>query len=430
MFKNILLIQLVRQNFNRPWDTVLTLLLLPLVWIFPMQRYLLPYAWGVQDVSQYVVLLKRIFMLLPILLIIIGCWCSMLTFYTLVFRQQRVLLMQVVFLTWWDSGRSIWMFWAGIFRFLLVLFVWVWEIGKMILTNVFIVVKQILTLPFRLMNRAGSRYFKPGVPWIAVMITFLWITVETIIFTYILTPTLTEVISDITGVENHFLFTPILFIFLFMLISGSFACIEVMVEAINSRNVKEIVQMAIIELFVMFFEVLFFYRELIDAISPWVAQQTGMQLGLFGTLILSSFGWLGIRGMTWFLFGRFGTPTLLSIIARKPMEGTGRASEKLPSGTDLDPLFWTREQIAHFKKEQEWFNDKARELLEALTLPPLQVLASIVNFIMVLISTRPLFNLPFKNLKEALDTKELIKLVEEKQDSAIIEKLKKSKGIS
>ena len=52
------------------------------------------------------------------------------------------------------------------------------------------------------------------------------------------------------------------------------------------------------------------YRELIDAITPWIAQQTGFQLGFISTLILASFGWIGVRAMTWFLFGRFGTPAL------------------------------------------------------------------------------------------------------------------------
>ena len=40
------------------------------------------------------------------------------------------------------------------------------------------------------------------------------------------------------------------------------------------------------------FEVLFLYRELVDAITPWMAQQ-GFNLGIVGTLALAFAGWLG-----------------------------------------------------------------------------------------------------------------------------------------
>src|SRR5206468_11101980 len=78
--------------------------------------------------------------------------------------------------------------------------------------------------------------------------------------------------------------------------------------------------MVLVEITVALFEVLFLYRELIDAITPWLAQQ-GFQLGIVGTLGLALLGWVGVRGMTWFLFGRVGTPALLAILGRKALEG-------------------------------------------------------------------------------------------------------------
>src|SRR5207244_18168 len=101
---------------------------------------------------------------------------------------------------------------------------------------------------------------------------------------------------------------------LFIIIGGSFACIQVLNEAIQTRAIGQIVSMVLVELAVALFEVLFLYRELIDAITPWLAQQ-GFQLGIVGTLGLALLGWVGVRGMTWFLFGRFGTPALLAILA-------------------------------------------------------------------------------------------------------------------
>src|SRR5262249_56145011 len=99
---------------------------------------------------------------------------------------------------------------------------------------------------------------------------------------------------------------------------GSFACVQTLMDAMKKRDWKYIAQMVVVELFVMFFEVIFLYRELIDALTPWIAQSTGMKLGLGVTLALSSFGWIGIRGMTWFLFGQFGTPPILSFPSPPP----------------------------------------------------------------------------------------------------------------
>src|SRR6059036_4119014 len=98
--------------------------------------------------------------------------------------------------------------------------------------------------------------------------------------------------------------------------------------------------MVAVEAFVMFFEVVFLYRELIDALTPWIAQQTGMKLGLAVTLLLSSFGWIGIRGMTWFLFGQFGTPPMLAFISRRPLP---QAEGPAPEPSRPEPVSCWRE---------------------------------------------------------------------------------------
>ena len=61
-------------------------------------------------------------------------------------------------------------------------------------------------------------------------------------------------------------------------------------EAVRNRRVSEIIQMTLVESAVMFFEVIFLYRELIDAVTPWIAQQSAgeVRLGLVSTLLLAS----------------------------------------------------------------------------------------------------------------------------------------------
>jgi len=152
----------------------------------------------------------------------------------------------------------------------------------------------------------------------------------------------------------------------------------------------------LVELAVALFEVLFLYRELIDAITPWLAQQ-GFQLGIVGTLGLALLGWVGVRGMTWFLFGRFGTPALLAILGRKAMEGVGAVR----AAASADVEFW-KGPINALKAEHEWFKKEAQHLMELLTLPVLQLVASGFNFLVVVITGKPHFTLPFRSLDQVL----------------------------
>jgi hypothetical protein len=215
-----------------------------------------------------------------------------------------------------------------------------------------------------------------------------------------------EVIADLVGADTPPLLGPVLWLFLFMLIAGSFACVQALIDAVKAREVKFLAQMIVVELFVMFFEVMFLYRELVDAITPWIAQQTSeeFRMGIGLTLALATFGWLGIRGMTWFLFAQFGTPPLLAFISRRPLVDPQQAAPV----TVEDTAPWWHEPIADFKREITWLHEKSDEMLEFLALPALHVLGAMVNFSLILVTSRPIFNLPFKTLKEVMATRQAL----------------------
>jgi hypothetical protein len=220
------------------------------------------------------------------------------------------------------------------------------------------------------------------------------------VFTYTLLPTMSEVLGAITGFDpNPAVITPILWILLFLLIAGSFACVLVLAEAIRARDVGRILQMAFVECFVMFFEVVFLYRELIDAVTPWIAQQTNgdVQLGLWSTLALAAFGWVGIRGMTWFLFGRFGTPALIAVLSRETITQSAGAPEP-----PMVPGRVFQDAVGALRDEVNWFKKEARHVFELLSLPVLQLVAAAVNFVVVLVRAQPVFRLPFRELDEVL----------------------------
>src|SRR5438093_382313 len=230
-----------------------------------------------------------------------------------------------------------------------------------------------------------------------VVVAGVWGTMVSL-YTIPLRPTMAELLADLTGVQvNPLALVVILWFFLFIIIGGSFACIQVLNDAIKSRAIGQIVSMVLVEITVALFEVLFLYRELIDAITPWLAQQ-GIELGVVGTLGLAMLGWVGVRGMTWFLFGRFGTPALLAILGRKAMEGQQGAARP-SAAADLE--FW-RGPINALKAEHEWFKQEAQHLMELLTLPVLQLVAGGFNFLVVVIMGKPHFNLPFRSLDQVL----------------------------
>jgi hypothetical protein len=292
-----------------------------------------------------------------------------------------------------------WFYWAGLVRFVVVLLGWLWSLLKLAGSLIVRFVRFLVTSPLALLDWASRQYFQPGVPWIAFLFILFWSALEATIFTFTLRPTLTEVLADLTGTElGNVAVTLILWPFLFILISGSFAAIQALTEAIRTKKTGQIIAMALVEAFVMFFEVMFLYRELIDAITPWIAQQTGFQLGFFSTLALASFGWIGVRAMTWFLFGRFGTPALLGILARQNIAGAQGGG---PAAAAIEPDFW-KGPIDALKREAEWFKKEAREVFELISLPVLQLLAAAFNFAVVVILGHPTFTLPFRSLDQLL----------------------------
>lgn len=382
------------------WKGIVRVLILPIQGVMQVQGYLLTHAWQSDMVG--VSALKILFLLLPALAVVVGLWCTTLSAYALMFRNDRVRYIGTILVLWWDVARSTWLFWAGMGKFLFVLFGSFWGLLRLVVAIILEIIRSIFELPFVLTGRFTANLRSPGVPWLAFLMTVGWSALEAAIFAYILTPTMGELIGDLVGKEVGPMVTPMLFVVLFFLIAGSLACLQVLVEAIAEKSVKNIIQMAIVESFVMFFEVVFLYRELISSIAPWIAQQTGYEMGLVSTLALSSFGWVGIRAMVWFLFGRYGTPTLLAVISRQRLPEETRQAPAARQENPLDKVF------AKLKDEQRWFQEQAQALLEAAVLPLFQLIATALNFAFVLFLSQPLFSVPIKNVGELGETRTLL----------------------
>ncbi|HEV2672057.1 MAG TPA: hypothetical protein VGU74_13265 [Gemmatimonadales bacterium] len=382
---------------NQQWSFVLQQLVQWVVagvaWIVPFQNNV--FSVVLRGQTFWELAGSSVLLLLPAGVFIAGMWGTMVSLYTIPFRLGRsVTLMQSVALAWWDALRMVWFYWAGLVRFLIVLIGWVWGLIKLSGRLVVGTIKGAITSPLAVLDATSRR---PGVPWPAFFLLVIWSMVEGTIFTFTLRPTISELLADLTGYEvNGFALIVMLWLFLTIIIAGSFACIQVLNDAIKERQTGNIIFMILVEISVAMFEVLFLYRELVDAMTPWLAQQ-GVQLGIIGTIALAFMGWVGVRGMTWFLFGRFGAPALISLLGRQPLEIAGGGPAPAPQMTD----YW-KGPIAALKAEREWFRKEARELFELVSLPVLQVVAAGLNFLFVLFTGRGHFTLPFKSIDEVL----------------------------
>lgn len=390
-------------DYNGIVKIVLAILLFPL----NFQYHFIDYAWGA-DETFWIMAGKRLFLLLPVLAIILGSWITIASVITLLFRKNRMGFMQSLFITWWDLGKSIVSFWGGTIKFVFILTVALLNVLKILLLGVWYVIQELLFTPFRLVGKLGSRVISSNIPWIAVVLTLFWCLIEATIFTYVTTPLVIDTFSNITGEQlSEFVIRIPLFIFLLFIVLGSYAVLSTLVDTAKGKNISSLAGIIVIEMVVLFVEVLFLYREFVDALSPWLAQQSeNFELGIFWTLAISAFAWFGIRSVSWFLFAAHGTPAIMAVIQGKGLNL--KVANELVAAND-SPIEFSSDFMKKIKADTAWIEEKGEVILGAFILPPLQVLAAAINFFTLLISSSHLFDLPFKDVSAIMDTKVLLK---------------------
>lgn len=374
--------------------------------LFPtfFQDAFIEFAWGTGD-EFWIMVAKRLLALLPVFAIIAGCWLTIPSLLTVIVRHRRREYVTALVITWWDLGKSIVSFWGGIIRFVVALLGALVGLIKIIIVGLWLVIQEILFFPFRMLRAAGQSVVHSSVPWIAVFLTVFWCLIEAMIFTYVVSPLVSDTLSTITGEELSGLMLRVpLFIFLYFIVLGSYAVLSNFMAAIKSKNPASIAGILMIELVVLLVEVVFLYREFVDSLVPWFAQYSaGFELGVFWTIAIACMAWFGIRSLSWFLFAAHGTPTILSVIQGK---GLGVADTPVAAKTRF--VAFSGEVMGRIREDAEWTKNKGEELLAAFMLPPLQVIAATINFAILLVSGKHLFQLPFKNLDAIVNSGALI----------------------
>ena len=387
------------------------------VLLFPMlfQVTFIEFAWAAED-PLLLMGAKRLFLLLPTFAFILGCWVTIPAFLTVIFRQNRKEFIISLFITWWDLGKSVVYFWGGVFSFLFYFVVAVLEMVKIIVLGIWSALQMIVIMPFKLLGNASKNVVGSSIPWIAVFLTLFWVLVESIIFTYVMTPLVMDTMSNITGEQLSMTAIRIpLFTFLFFIVMGSYAVLSTFVDAAKGKNISQIIGIGAIEIIVLFVEVIFLYREFVDALVPWFALYAqDFQIGITGILAISTFMWFGIRSLSWFLFASHGTPTIMSVIQGEGLDIKTKSKKKSEAKSE-SPAF-TTDFLESIKEDTEWVQEKGNALLSAFMLPPLQVIAASINFLTLLVSGTHMFDLPFKNIDDIKQSKVLIETLSKKSE--------------
>jgi hypothetical protein len=392
---------------------ILTVLFFPAAF----QDSLLAFALGSDDIL-WILLAKRILLVLPVAAIIFACWATVPCVLSIIIRHERRIYVSALLVTWWDLFRAIFSFWGGIVQFLLSLIGWSAGLLRLTFMAAWLTIQDVFLAPLRMAKDVGEDYFRPGVPWLAVMLTVFWSMVEAVLFTFVLTPLVIDILAGLSGanLSENLVRVP-LFLMLAIVVLGSFAILASWGEAFKSRQINKIIQIGIFEAFVFGFEVMFLYREFVDALVPWFAQHSSgeFRMGIIGILSISAFAWMGIRGVTWFLFASSGTPTIMAIIQRTGLQSTkGMSTVSLKDSSSS--FAYVKNGIKQIKADMDWVRDKGDEVLGSFILPPLQIVGATINFCTLLIGGNHLFELPFKSFRSLLLAKDLIKKTKEKSE--------------
>jgi len=397
------------ENLESPWKYIIAALIFPVFF----QVDLFQFVWGAQDPTA-VALAKRILLLWPACAVIFCSWISVANILSIVIRQNRQEFISAFFLTWWDLGRSIFYFWGGIVRFILNLGGWVYGFVRLVVLGVLLMTKDILLFPMRAFGEVSNTSFRPGIPWPAMLMMMIWTFVEAAVFTFVMNPLVMDVMDSFaeSEFEGGIWLKAVLFVVFTFFVLGSYAVIHTLGVAIKERKWGSVVAYGLIELIVAAVETVLFYREFVDALVPWFAQYAGdkFELGIIGTLSIAFFAWFGIRCMTWFLFGASAIPVLLAMIQRTgiDMKDSGRNASSAMSKNPNPMMIYVHNALSEFRDEMDWVQAKGEVILSSFLVPPLQILASCINFCTLLIGGNHLFSLPFRSYKDILDTRDLI----------------------
>lgn len=400
-------------NFNFNLTQILvTLLTFPTLYQAELWRFI--YSPESQPVYTY---LKRLILLLPGASAIVVSWLLVVGIVSLIFRPKKIKFISQMVVALWDFGRSILLYWLGLLQFVFTVLGTIGSSLRILFLWIYKYIVDVLRLPGHASRSVMGVFKRRGIPWPAVILTLIWAILETSIFTYVMTPLVNDVLGGLTGEPvSQGLLQVGLFLVFFLLVLGSYAVISQFKKAIAEKAWGTVFGLITIEIIVALVEVVFFYREFVDALIPWFAQYAGADFnpGIPMIMSIAFLAWLGIRAMTWFLFASEGIPTLLAVIQRSGMEDNGLTAQSAKGSNGNGKGKGDGKGSAAMEPMEDlWTTDKTDQLIDAFILPPLQILASVINLATLVLGQYFLFDLPLKSHKDLANSRRLLDLIDQ-----------------
>jgi hypothetical protein len=388
------MIERIIESVPDDWRPVAELVTAPLAWIPDVQRGLM--AFFADSPTTGTAVAKYVFLACPALLALVAIWCTQLALYTLPFRAGRTRFVSLILLSWWDAGRAVWMFWVSLARFAAVFASWLLALVHLAVRLVGAAATTAASVPAAFRRRLT-------LPSLAVVMLAFWCVLEAAVFAHTVRPAMAKVLADIAGIdETSRLIGPGIFAALLVLVLGSFVCLQALADAARRFDLALAARLLVIQLFVMAFEVMFLYRQLALKMVPETAESPSVQGRLLTTVALGAVAWLAVRSVTWLLFARHGVAPVLAFVTTPAAAGLESAERRLHG-----PAAWWRPSVDEFERDIDWLHAKGDQLLEYLAVPALQLLAAALNFAMILVAARPVFNLPFAGLRDVTGQRDL-----------------------
>lgn len=375
------------------WEELVAILLAPVIGILHVQSWLIGFF---ADPSPGWATVKYAVLGLPALLGLAAVWCTQVSLYTLPFRARRASFLATLLVTWWEAALAVCLYWAAIVRVSIVVAWWLLASAHLAVRLAIEGATRFARRPVPAVDEMSARYFRSRLPWVAVALLVVWCALEAMVFTVTVLPRLADAVADRDGSQLlPRAVGPAVWAFLFLMALGSFVCIQVLVDAIKKRAVGLIVLGVLVQLFVMSFEVVFLYRALAEALALGLVQQTGdaFQSVAWFTFSVARFGWTAVRGMAWFLFGRYATPPLLALLSRQRLARLRRRTARATPAPA--PARARAEDVAD---DVAWLQDGGHTVAGYLGLPVLHLLGAALNFVMVLVAARPVPGVPSQDL--------------------------------
>lgn len=352
---------------------------------------------------------QNTFLYLPVASIVIALSLTILSTITLILSKNKQRLVSSLLVNWWDLSKSIIQFWGQTLFFVCHLIILGFHFLRLITLTT---CSQIVEITYKLWKNFENKNNTTstlGKPWFAIILTIMTLFVETTLFTITTTTFFTAVLIDISHFNiSMWLTTPLIFLILGLFNLASYLLFTDFKLSYKTRNYIALSKIFFTQIVIYFLQITFLYKELANLILTEFYKLSGVfvSTSTLSLFIISSTLWGVIRYISWKNYAKIGCEYIFNLM---------KAEFPLPQN---DLLFITKNEFEYgslsnelvhkIKCETNTTKEKFDKAVIQFLLPILQIMASILNFLSMLLNAKQSINLPFDKKNETHKLRDLL----------------------